>query len=137
MYTINCHSLDFKLSKSQKKVLRKFNSHLGLSDSKEKKCIEDYFQSTPGFSVKFLKVGTEEFFATLEEEHELYKKYQMKIHEDSESDCSIKQFKRFLCESPLTGGVSLCCLFIESLINLMIFIDLPILRFISSAVLYK
>jgi len=36
-----------------------------------------------------------------QEKFELYKKYQMTIHNDKESDVSAKGFKRFLCESPL------------------------------------
>ncbi len=43
-----------------------------------------------------------EYLLTLNEEHELYTKYQMKIHHDSKSECSISQYKRFLCTSPLS-----------------------------------
>ena len=35
MYTINCHTLDFRLTKSQKKVLRKFNQYLLTGELKE------------------------------------------------------------------------------------------------------
>lgn len=101
MYTINCHALDFKLSKSQKKVLKKFIAHLGTNDSKEKQCIEDYLENTPGFSVKYVKVGSEAFSTSLETEHKLYQKYQIKIHDEKEEECDLKQFKRFLCKSPL------------------------------------
>ena len=40
MYTINCHALEFKLSKSQKKVLKRFNVFLkngALNTSEEQK----------------------------------------------------------------------------------------------------
>ncbi|CAF0861478.1 unnamed protein product [Brachionus calyciflorus] len=42
-----------------------------------------------------------EFENSLTEEHQIYTKYQMKIHKDSEYECSLHQFKRFLCNSPL------------------------------------
>ena len=45
---------------------------------------------------------SKEFLTTLNEEHQLYAKYQMAIHHDSESECNLSQFKRFLCTSPLS-----------------------------------
>lgn len=42
-----------------------------------------------------------EFEDTLGEVHKLYTKYQMQIHRDSPLECSMAQFKRFLCTSPL------------------------------------
>lgn len=44
---------------------------------------------------------SEEFERTLNEEHELYTKYQMSIHNDSLLECNKAQFQRFLCTSPL------------------------------------
>merc|ERR1719433_923289 len=35
--------------------------------------------------------------------YQVYKKYQMAIHHDSPSDCSLSQFKRFLCNSSLVA----------------------------------
>ena len=43
-----------------------------------------------------------EFERMFEESYAVYKKYQMAIHHDKESDCDQKQFKRFLVDSPLT-----------------------------------
>ncbi len=34
MYTINCHALEFKPTKSQKKILRKFNQYLVTGELK-------------------------------------------------------------------------------------------------------
>lgn len=45
--------------------------------------------------------ASKEFEDTLNEEHKLYTKYQTLIHRDSPQECSINQFKRFLCTSPL------------------------------------
>ena len=42
-----------------------------------------------------------EFKSTFKESYELYKKYQMTVHNDKEDECEEKQFKRFLCDSPL------------------------------------
>ncbi|CAG9462494.1 unnamed protein product [Pedinophyceae sp. YPF-701] len=35
-----------------------------------------------------------------EEEYQLYKRYQMAVHGDSESECGRSQYKRFLCTAP-------------------------------------
>ena len=42
-----------------------------------------------------------EFKATFKESYSLYKKYQMAVHHDEEEKCNEKQFRRFLCDSPL------------------------------------
>jgi len=42
-----------------------------------------------------------EFTQTLTESHSVYKRYQMAIHHDTESECTLSQFKRFLCQSSL------------------------------------
>jgi arginine-tRNA-protein transferase len=44
---------------------------------------------------------SEEFTRTLNESHSIYQRYQMSIHGDSQSECSLSQFKRFLCQSSL------------------------------------
>jgi arginine-tRNA-protein transferase len=44
---------------------------------------------------------SEEFTRTLTESHSVYERYQMAIHGDSKSECSLTQFKRFLCQSSL------------------------------------
>lgn len=44
---------------------------------------------------------SEDFEKSLNEEHQIYMKYQMKIHKDEEIECNLNQFKRFLCSSPL------------------------------------
>jgi len=44
---------------------------------------------------------SDEFTHTLTESHSVYERYQMAIHGDSKSECSLSQFKRFLCQSSL------------------------------------
>ncbi|XP_039263380.2 arginyl-tRNA--protein transferase 1-like [Styela clava] len=47
------------------------------------------------------KIGNSEFEATRKESYSLYKKYQQIIHGDDPSDCSEKQWIRFLVDCPL------------------------------------
>ena len=42
------------------------------------------------------------FCKTFSLSHEVYKKYQISIHEDSESQCDEKHFRRFLCSPPFS-----------------------------------
>ena len=42
-----------------------------------------------------------EFKDTLKQSYGVYKKYQMAVHHDKESECSQDQYERFLCDSPL------------------------------------
>lgn len=44
---------------------------------------------------------SKEFKESLMKEHEVYTKYQTIIHKDKPTECSLPQFKRFLCDSPL------------------------------------
>lgn len=63
------------------------------------------FNDNPMHKLEFRLVRSyppsEEFTRTLAESHRVYKRYQMSVHGDSESECSLSQFKRFLCESSL------------------------------------
>jgi len=49
---------------------------------------------------------SEEFEQSREESFQLYKKYQMAIHDDTEDECTEKQWKRFLVDSPLNSDGS-------------------------------
>jgi len=53
------------------------------------------------YEVKLLKTDTVEFSDSIPVEHKLYRKYQMSIHGDTESECTLSQYKRFLCDNPL------------------------------------
>jgi len=55
------------------------------------------------FEIKLVKSNppSQEFEDTFQSSYELYKKYQMVIHNDPEDKVTKKQFKRFLCHSPL------------------------------------
>lgn len=45
--------------------------------------------------------SSSQFVHTFKTSHEVYEKYQTKIHGDSLDRCCESQFKRFLCNSPL------------------------------------
>ena len=44
---------------------------------------------------------SKQFHESLQEVHDVYVKYQTRIHGDSPIECNLKQFQRFLCTSPL------------------------------------
>ena len=44
---------------------------------------------------------SEQFASSIEEEHQIYAKYQSVVHGEQVSECDMRQFKRFLCLSPL------------------------------------
>ncbi|KAI8362799.1 arginine-tRNA-protein transferase [Blakeslea trispora] len=79
-YTIRLNASQFKPTKSQKKVLTKFNK---------------YIQSDHTFELKL------EPASFTQEKFELYAKYQEHIHHDKKDDISKNGFKRFLVDSPL------------------------------------
>ena len=80
-YTIRLNANEFKPSKSQKKVLSRMNKY----------CQENSVEIT----VETRKaMFTDEIF-------ELYKRYQVKVHQDPPEKLSVKGFRSFLVDSPL------------------------------------
>lgn len=63
------------------------------------------FNDNPSNKLEFRLVRSyppsAEFTQTLNESHSVYKRYQMAIHHDDENECTLSQFKRFLCQSSL------------------------------------
>jgi arginine-tRNA-protein transferase len=63
------------------------------------------FNNQPKHKLEFRLIRSyppsDEFTRTLTESHSVYERYQMAIHGDSKSECSLSQFKRFLCQSSL------------------------------------
>ena len=51
--------------------------------------------------IKLVNTSSPEFKDTLAESAALYAKYQMSVHKDTENECTVEQFKRFLVKSPL------------------------------------
>eukprot|EP00058_Branchiostoma_floridae_P013548 XP_002599036.1 hypothetical protein BRAFLDRAFT_104268 [Branchiostoma floridae] len=154
-YTIKCAALQFRPSRSQKKVIKKVakllvnpptgskSGELGGPDSQGPSMVEDVPDRQPS-NVDVPQVSTgegpdptkppckkakllrkqrkqekeasrqaaelrlvrsepksEEFSRTRMESYELYKKYQIAIHKDEPDKCTMKQWTRFLVDSPL------------------------------------
>lgn len=57
------------------------------------------------FEIRLVNAQTTDatFKKSYNESYNVYKKYQMAIHKESPSKCSLDQFKRFLCNSSLIG----------------------------------
>ncbi|KAG1205500.1 hypothetical protein G6F35_011595 [Rhizopus arrhizus] len=117
-YTIRLKAKEFKLTKGQKKILSKFNRYIQGTWSPDKdhqekenntkkppkdntpKQLMDYIHALDNSSNNKhdLKIEIEPSSFT-KEKFELYKKYQISIHNDD--DVSERGFRRFLVDSPL------------------------------------
>ena len=60
-------------------------------------------ESKHKFELRLVKADLSDdyFMSSVRESFLVYQKYQMKIHQDSKSDCDIQTFAGFLCDSPL------------------------------------
>ena len=104
-----------KQGKAKVRRIEKWKSKNGnnpekVNDKNQEKTIEDLLQpleSSSGSKHKWeirLVPATETnstFSSTLKETVKVYQKYQQVIHNDTPDKCTEKQFKRFLCNSPL------------------------------------
>nr|CAG4634786.1 EOG090X06AF [Alona affinis] len=68
--------------------------------------VEEKSSATPAhrLEIKLVNTSADEFKETLNESAKLYAKYQMSVHKDSEDECTVEQFKRFLVKSPLQNS---------------------------------
>jgi len=68
--------------------------------------IEENATPVHQFSIRLVRVdeNDETYSQTLSESHSLYQKYQVAIHGDPAEKCSMSQYKRFLCKSPLIAS---------------------------------
>lgn len=94
-YAIRLMVEGFQISKSQRQVLRRFERYLNTGSV----LIESSSMDThiAPMEVTFDLVAAE--FTS--ERYELYKKYQVAVHQDSPEDVTELAFTRFLCSSPL------------------------------------
>lgn len=147
-YTIRQPCQKFKISKSQKKCLRKMTQYLKLEFSFQdgqdwQKTIENHFRYSvlsseerqtlidkipkkkqknkngsklvskndddkncenglPKLTTRLVKIDNSDLLykKTKAESFKIYKKYQMKIHNDKESKLTVKQWAEFLCAPP-------------------------------------
>lgn len=93
-YTIRLRVDQFQPSKSQKKVLRRAQKKINTNEELGKVSNEDSVEIT---------IETEPASFS-EEKFQLYKKYQVAVHQDKEEEVTPQGFTRFLIESPLTDS---------------------------------
>ncbi|ORY73383.1 arginine-tRNA-protein transferase, partial [Protomyces lactucae-debilis] len=99
LYTIKLNAHAFKANKQQRAAVRKFHDFV-LKSSQPCKTMEEYLASTDASSRFSADLEPAQF---TDEKFALYKKYQMAIHGDKESELQPSSFKRFLCDTPLEG----------------------------------
>uniref|UniRef100_H2Y4K0 Arginyl-tRNA--protein transferase 1 n=2 Tax=Ciona savignyi TaxID=51511 RepID=H2Y4K0_CIOSA len=93
-------------------VFQEINKFINLKMMSIRKKIPDYpvKPTTRGYpnppsQVRLIQSSppSAEFLSTKTESHALYAKYQVAIHKDNPDDCTMKQWTRFLVDSPLNG----------------------------------
>ncbi|KAI9245794.1 arginine-tRNA-protein transferase [Helicostylum pulchrum] len=111
-YTIRLDATQFNITKSQKKILNKFNRYVkgDCAEVVAKKpsnyvqikslCDLVHASEVEEENSHKLKIELEPSSFT-EEKFDLYCKYQVSVHRDAEDDLSESGFKRFLVDSPL------------------------------------
>jgi arginine-tRNA-protein transferase len=102
-YTIRLKVDQFQPTKSQKKVLRRAHrrlNHQNDDQNQKKRKTEQEENEEPEIEIT---VETEPASFS-QEKYELYKRYQITVHNDKEEELSEKGFTRFLVESPLVDN---------------------------------
>jgi len=102
---------DNKKEKAKLKGIETGDNIITESRTTDDKTLEDLTSlefppdSQHTFEVRLVKAQTSDsiFSESCMDSYQVYKKYQMAIHHDSPSDCSLSQFKRFLCNSSLVA----------------------------------
>lgn len=97
-YTIRTDMDHLKITKEHRQVVNRFKRAIGCESKTKSKfelssLIEAEKKSTR-FHTRFEPSGYSK------EKYELYKKYQIEVHNDNPAEVTPKQFKRFLCETP-------------------------------------
>ncbi|XP_066285370.1 arginyl-tRNA--protein transferase 1-like isoform X2 [Branchiostoma lanceolatum] len=96
-----------KQRKQEKEALRQAAESLPWKkeQKEEKKLFEDFLkdQALSRLEMRLVRSepNSEEFSRTRMESFEVYKKYQIAIHKDEPDKCTMKQWTRFLVDSPL------------------------------------
>lgn len=96
-----------KLLRLERKLQKNGSLDQRNASTTPSKSLEDFLaedkSTTPvhRLEIKLVNTRAPEFKDSLAESSKLYAKYQMSIHKDSEDECTVEQFKRFLVKSPL------------------------------------
>lgn len=98
MYTIRTDLDHLKIIKEHRQVINRFKRAIG-DETKTKgkfslRSLIDAEKKSTRFHTRFEPSGFSK------EKYELYRKYQVRVHNDDPEDVTPKQFKRFLCETP-------------------------------------
>ena len=93
---------DIQLTNNTPKNLNDLNPTQG-SFCVNRKVLQSSPDSSHKYELRLVRADLEDpdFLSTIRESYQVYKKYQMKIHNDSEADCDINSYAGFLCNSPL------------------------------------
>lgn len=102
MYTIRTDLDHLKIIKEHRQVINRFKRAIG-DETKTKgkfslRSLIDAEKKSTRFHTRFEPSGFSK------EKYELYRKYQVRVHNDDPEDVTPKQFKRFLCETPFQRG---------------------------------
>lgn len=99
LYTIRTNLQMMKLEKKQRKIVNRFIKEIYQPLEHDNKTFDI-------FKLIFSEQKSSRFYTRYEpsvltdEKYQLYKKYQMAVHNDEPNECSQSQFKRFLCDTP-------------------------------------
>lgn len=100
-YTIRQPTNKFKITKSQRKALRKFSQKLNVDTAGlDWTDMIKAHEKSGKMEVKLVKVGSKEYEDSKEASLEIYKKYQVEVHKDEPDEITMKQWSRFLCSPP-------------------------------------
>ncbi|CCG21671.1 Ate1 protein [Candida orthopsilosis Co 90-125] len=106
LYTIRTSMSYFKPTKKQRKAINKFIKEICPDESQLGPVVKNSFSldrmveaqvKSTSFKINY---GPSKF---TKEKYELYKKYQVAVHNDDPDDITEKSFTRFLCDSPFTS----------------------------------
>lgn len=106
-YTIRLNVTDFKISKSQRKVLRTFEQYLSagqpLPESSTTESVSDSAATTVASLILTIETVRSSY---TREKFDLYKMYQVAVHHDDPDGLSPSSFSNFLVSSPLVDNVT-------------------------------
>lgn len=99
LYTIRTQLSNFKLDKKQRKIVNRFVKKIYEPTKHDNKTFDIY-------QILQAQQKSKSFYTRYEpsvfsrEKFQLYKKYQMAVHNDKDEDVTESSFKRFLCDTP-------------------------------------
>ncbi|KAI3403755.2 ATE1 [Candida oxycetoniae] len=107
LYTIRTNFLHFQISKKQRKIVNKFINAICPLASELSPLAKNTFDL--GRLIEAI-LKSKDFYTKFEpssfsrEKFELYKRYQVRVHNDDPDDVDEESFIRFLCNTPFSGN---------------------------------